>query len=399
MKQFTFFAFSILLLSISSCKKPKDEPAGTGYLLGYRTAGNPTADYLLTSKDLLSGTISATGTGIELSGWNYYGKAGGTYFAIDYTNNICVGYAIENGQPKEKGQFAFERMDCMTEADENTMIAIGAPWGGGSYDCRIQKIDAANVAIGSTKLTPIYVSYDSAGTQLNAWPTHTYIQGNRLYVSFYPLEGASWNTTLTDTAYVSVYSYPALDYLHTFKDTRTGPIGYYGGSPAIVEDEGGNHYTLSTSSIAGGFTQSTKPSGILKINNGQEQFDASYFFNTEALGYRLLTATYAGNGKVVARVIPVATDASAAAWAAFDVTVAICKVVVLDLNAQTLTVVNDVPLHGGQYQTPFLKENGKVLMSINDGSEAYIYAIDPTTATAVKGARIEGSELQSLFKY
>lgn len=399
MKKFTLYACALLALTVSSCKKDTVDPAGTGYLLGYRTAGTQTADYLLTTKDLLTGTISATGTGVELSGWNYYGKAGGTYFAIDYTNNICVGYTIENGLPKEKGQFAFERMDCMTEIDDNTMLAIGAPWGGGSYDCRIQKIDASSVSIASSKAHPIYVSYDSSGLQLNAWPTHSYIQGNRLFVSFYPLEGVSWVTSRTDTALVSVFSYPGLDYLHTFKDTRTGPIGYYGGSPAMVEDEAGNHYTLSTSSIAGGFTQSTKPSGILKINNGEEQFDASYFFNTEALGYRLLTATYAGNGKVVARAVPVATDAAAPAWAAFDVTVAICKVVVLDLNAKTLVEVNDVPLHGGQYQTPFLVENGKVLMSINDGTEAYIYQIDPLAATAVKGARIEGSELQSFFKY
>jgi hypothetical protein len=400
MKQLSIISFALLTLAISSCKKPKDQtPAEEGYLIGYRTAGNPTADYLLTSKDLLTGTISATGTGIELSGWNYYGKAGSTYFAIDYTNNICVGYKIENGQPKEKGQFAFERMDCMTEADENTMIAIGAPWGGGSYDCRIQKIDAANVSIGNTKYTPVYVSYDSAGAQLNAWPTHSYIQGGKLFVAFYPLNGVSWDTPKTDTAYVSVFSYPGLDYLHTFKDTRTGPIGYYGGSPAMVEDEAGNHYTLSTSSIAGGFTQATKPSGILKINNGQEQFDASYFFNIEALGYRLLTAAYAGNGKVVARVVPVSTDAGGAVWAAFDVTNAICKAVVLDLNAKTLTEVSDVPLHGGQYQTPFLVENGKVLMSVNNGTEAYIYAIDPNSASATKGARIEGSELQSFFKY
>lgn len=399
MKKITLYACALLVLTVSSCKKDNPDPAGTGYLLGYRTAGTPTADYLLTAKDLMSGTISATGTGTELSGWNYYGKAGETYFAIDYTNNICVGYSIEDGLPKEKGQFAFERMDCMTEADDNTMIAIGAPWGGGSYDCKIQKIDASSVSIGSAKATPIYVSYDSANVQLNAWPTHTYIQGNRLFVSFYPLEGVSWATTETDTAYVSVYSYPELDYLHTFKDTRTGPIGYYGGSPAMVADEADNHYTLSTSSIAGGFTQATKPSGILKINNGQEEFDASYFFNVEALGYRLLTGTYAGNGKVVARVVPVATDASAAAWAAFDVTNAICKVVILDLNAKTAVEVTDVPLHGGQYQTPFLVENSKVLMSINNGSEAYIYQIDAASATAVKGARIEGSELQSFFKY
>ncbi|MBS1611345.1 MAG: hypothetical protein JST49_00835, partial [Bacteroidetes bacterium] len=57
------------------------------------------------------------------------------------------------------------------------------------------------------------------------------------------------------------------------------------------------------------------------------------------------------------------------------------------------------PNHGGQYQTPFHVENGKVYTSINNGTEAYVYAVDPNSGTATRGARIEGSELQSIFKY
>ena len=395
-------AFAAIMLTVSSCnKKDNTEPTGpTGYVLGYRTAGTPTADYLVNAASLDSGVISATGNGVELQGWNYYGKAGNTYFAIDYTNNICYGYNIsEAGALVEKGQFAFERMDCMTEIDENNLLAIGAPWGGGSYDCKIQVVNATDVSIQQSAATPIYTSYDSANVRLNAWPTHSYIENGKLFIAFYTLEGASWATTETDTAYVSVYSYPGLQYLHTFKDTRTGPIGYYGGSPAMITDEAGNHYSFSTSSKAGGFTQSTKPSGILKINKGAEQFDPSYFFNIESQGYRILTGAYAGNGKVVARVVSTTIDNSAPAWAAFSVTAPVCNIAVLDLNTQSFNIVSSIPNHGGQYQTPFHVENGKVYTSINNGTEAYVYAVDPNSGTATRGARIEGSELQSIFKY
>ncbi len=392
---------ALALLTLGSCKDPKPaEPTGpTGYMLGYRTAGTTTADYFVNTSSLDSGVISATGNGKELQGWNYYGKAGKTLFAIDYTNNFCYGFNIENGKLVEKGQFAFERMDCMTEIDENSMLAIGAPWGGGSYDCKIQVVNATDISISQSAATPIYTSYDSAGVRLNAWPTHAYIENGKLFVAFYTLEGASWATTRTDTAYVSVYSYPGLQYLRTFKDTRTGPIGYYGGSPAMITDETGNHYSFSTSSKAGGFTQSTKPSGILRINSGQEEFDANYFFNIESQGYRILTGVYAGNGKVVARVVSTTIDNSAPAWAAFSVTSPVCNIAVLDLNAKSFSLVNGIPLHGGQYQTPFHVENGKVYTSINNGSEAYVYVVDPSSGTATKGARIEGSELQSIFKY
>lgn len=400
--KFNLAAMAAVLLTVSSCK-PDDKitPTGpTGYVLGYRTAGTPTADYLVNAASLDSGVISATGNGVELQGWNYYGKAGNTYFAIDYTNNICYGYNInEKGALVEKGQFAFERMDCMTEIDENNLLAIGAPWGGGSYDCKIQLVSATDISIQQSAATPIYVSYDSTGAQLNAWPTHSYIENGKLFIAFYPLHGSSWETPNTDTAYISVYSYPGLQYQHTFKDTRTGPIGYYGGSPAMITDEAGNHYSFSTSSIAGGFTQRTKPSGILKVNAGQEQFDAGYFFNVENSGYRILTGVYAGNGKVVARVVSTAIDNSAPAWAAFSVDAPVCNIAVLDLNTKSFNLVSSIPLHGGQYQTPFHVENGKVYTSINNGTEAYVYAVDPSSATATKGARIEGSELQSIFKY
>ncbi len=77
----------------------------------------------------------------------------------------------------------------------------------------------------------------------------------------------------------------------------------------------------------------------------------------------------------------------------------------MDLAAKT---INDVEmtangtalsafLHGGQYATPFLVEEGKVYMSINDGAETYIYRIDPATAKATRGAKVNGQEVQAIY--
>lgn len=378
----------------------------TGYVVGLRsTEGDASADYILTVDDLMTGTITSEGQGIEQAGWSYYTATSDKYFSIGYTLNEFIGYEVEAGNLVYDSKFVFERIDVIDLLDENTFLGIGAPWGGGSYDCKLQVIDAATVSITRTVSHPIYESFyyvDSLekDVQLNAWPTDTYVTGDKLYVSFYPLHGTSWQTPNTDNAQVSVYAYPSLEYLTTFEDDRTSPIGYYGGQPVMLTDESGDIYTISSSSYFAGFTQATKPSGILRIKSGEQAFDEDYFFNVEEeYGFKVLNGHYVGNGKVVARVSNAADDNSAdRMWAAFG-NYDVCKVVIIDLAAQTLTQVTDIPVHAGQYQTPYLTEAGKVYMSIrqNSNGDAYVYRIDPATATAEKGAKIDGLELQAIY--
>ena len=103
-----------------------------------------------------------------------------------------------------------------------------------------------------------------------------------------------------------------------------------------------------------------------------------------------------------ARFLPTpTTDNTLPPWAAFSVAAApIHNIAVLDLNKKTLKLVEEIPLHGGQYLTPFLVENGKVWASITvSASDAYVWQIDPATAKGTKGARIDGTEIQAFYKY
>lgn len=401
----------LILLTIavlmSGCYKPKSHflPTGGNYILALRTQGaTGTSDYLL-SQDTInnaSKTVSSTGNGIEQLAWCYFGTTGKTVFSFSYgTNNVGIGYGVnEGGALYEKGRISFERMDCFGKGDDSTLIAIGAPWGGGSYDCQIQLIDANNISIRKKRLTTLYKW--SPLDVLNKWPTSIVVNDNKMYVSFYPLEGSTWNTEYTDTAYVTIFSYPELDSLTTIKDARTGPIGLYGNQISMVKAENGDIYTVSPSSLAAGYTQVTKRSGILRIKNGQQTFDPSYFFDVETAsgGAKLLTATYAGDGLLVARLQLPGTDNASAIWAAFDVTNPICKMAIIDLNNKTVTDIPEIPVHGGQYGAQWLVEDGKVYASVTStpAGEARIYAIDPLTATAAKAAKIEGLEVPAIYK-
>ncbi len=396
----------VVLTMISSCSDNESDPEPEfdepDYVLSLRTqdANDESADYLLAVDDIMTGEISAEGQGIELTGWNYTGKFGDTFFTFGYDLNECIGFDVVEGELVELGKFVFERFDVMNPIDDDYFLAIGAPWGGGSYDCQLQVVDINDISISKTVNHPIYASFDENGEQLNAWPTGSYVDGDKLFISLYPLHGESWETPNTDTAYVSVFSYPELEYIKTIKDPRVSPIGYYGGQPAILEDEVGDHYTISGGSMVTGFTQSTKPSGILRIAAGSDEFDSDYFFNVEELGYKAISGTYLGGGLIVARVISLEMEEQAApqnVWAAFSEVTPILNVAILDLANQTLTVVDDVPLHGGQYNTPYLIQDGKAYISVNDGTEAYVYEVDPTSASATRGAKLIGNQFQGLY--
>lgn len=403
-KLFFLAGLAVLFTACEETETPTVESATSKYVLSLRTQGanDESADYILTTEDLMTGEISAVGNGVELIGWNYIGKFGGKYFSFGYDLNECIGYALEDNKLVEKGKFAFERFDLMNPIDESYFMAIGAPWGGGSYDCQLQIVDINDISISRTVLHPIYVSYDpeNADFQLNAWPTTSYIDGDKFYVSFYSLNGESWETPNTDTAYVSVYSYPELDYIKTIKDARTGPIGYYGAQPSIITDELGDHYTLSSGAYSAGFTQVTKESAILKIAAGADKFDADYFFEVEESGYKVTSAVYVANGLAVANVISTSIDKAAgeeSQWGLFSESTPLLNTAIIDLYNKTVTIVDEVPLHGGQYQTPFLVEDGKVYISVNTGAEAHVYQVDPIEATAAQGAELIGNQFQGLY--
>lgn len=353
------------------------------------------ADYLVQTETLSEGTITSEGQGIEQTGWRYFAHVDNSVFSIGYfADNNCIGYRLnDNGELTEYGRFVFEKtLDCMAPADDNTLLAFEVPRSGVNKRV-LHVIDVESVSLDRKVETDIY---KPEGDTLPKWPTGMVVKNDKLFVSFYPVSpSGDFSTPNVDTAQVAVFSYPELEFQKVINDTRTSPVGVYGNATGILEADNGDLYSFSSSSLAGGFTKQTKPSGILRIKNGTTEFDPDYFLNIEEVtnGGKIVYFSYAGNGKAVARIV---TDDSAL-WGAFSPNNPICKLVIIDLNAATVTDVNDVPLHGAQYATPALVENGKVYMSITTATDAHIYEIDPETASAVQGAVIDGLEAKGIF--
>lgn len=280
----------------------------------------------------------------------------------------------------------------MAPADQNTLLAMEVPRSGD--DKRVlHVIDVENVSVDRKVETDIY---KPEGDTLVKWPTGMVVRDDRLFVSFYPVSpSGDFTTPSVDSAQVAIFSYPELEFQKAIYDNRTSPVGVYGNATGLLEADNGDLYTFSSSSLAAGFTKQTRPSGILRIKSGNTEFDPDYFLNIEEAtnGGKIVHFSYAGNGKAIARIV---TDDSTL-WGAFSPDNPICELVIIDLEAATVTEVSDVPAHGAQYATPALVENGKVYMSISTPTDAHVYEIDPETATAQKGAVIEGLEAKGIY--
>jgi hypothetical protein len=382
-------------------------PLASSYVVAVRTEGNTnnTTDYLVQTGSLTSGTLSTTSTAtnpvIEQAGRRSYGQVGKFVFSIGtgitYREALtAIGYALDpSNQLKQVGSIKLDKnFDVLTNVDDKTLGGIQIPRNASEnktavfYTANTLNLDQLNRV--QQSLAPLF-------KQDMVWPSGMRIRDNKAYVPYYLQDRIDYSTPYTDTAYVAVYSYPDFTLEKILKDIRTGPAGSFNSNNAIFKAENGDLFTLSTLGYT--FSKRTKPAGFLRIKNGESSFDQSYFFNTDqvASGQKIYFAQYVGSGKVLAEIgqLPTAN----AQWAYDDVTL---KTVIFDLATQTMkTVTGGIPAHAGQSGNTlsFPVEDGKAYLPITSYTEGtYIWQIDLSTATATRGAKVDGKYVAGIFK-
>ncbi|GAA5219491.1 DUF4374 domain-containing protein [Membranihabitans marinus] len=85
---------------------------------------------------------------------------------------------------------------------------------------------------------------------------------------------------VNDSAYVAIIDLASNSFEKLISDGRTGMIfGGSGPNSGIFKDSNGDIYIQGKGTLNEG---GTSPSGLLRIKNGESEFDADYFFNMEA---------------------------------------------------------------------------------------------------------------------
>jgi hypothetical protein len=301
-----------------------------------------------------------------------------------------------DGLLKEQGEFVFDNsLSGFCQVDANTMVGLELPTNKESgSQLTFYTVDANTAAI-------LAKNTDTAVDPIDRldWPSITGMMysGGNLYVTYTPMNSMTFETAYTDTCFVAVYSYPDMQFVKLMKDTRVGPGGSWGAFNGLMKDENDNLYVMSNSAISNGYSQSTKHAGFLRINKGETEFDADYFFDFEELtgGLKPAHVAYVGNGLVFAEVSTLNPQTANDRWG--DKSLKCC---IIDLVNQTVTDVEGIPVHNGNggRRFAYLTEGNNVYLPVSTSDGVYIYRTDVTTARAERGARVSTTFVGGFFQ-
>ncbi|MHA6249936.1 DUF4374 domain-containing protein [Pontibacter sp. CAU 1760] len=348
--------------------------------------------YTVPFDDVMSGSLSAVGKGIEQPGYYDFTQLGSTIYSIGGLDDVNVVGITKNGtgELKQVGSVSFPNsLSDIVKADDNTLVALEmAPT---SDQVKFHKINANTVTVASTRQHPV-----SDITTLSA-PAYSgmAISGNHLFLSYYISDPNTYATPHTDKAKIAVYSYPELEFQKVIEDARTGPVGGFNTKSGLIRDEKGDVYALSHSNPANGYSQTTNKGGILRINSGQTTFDQSYFFDVAEVtgGKNIAHLKYLGNGKAFAE-INTASNSQQVRWSDGPL-----KSAIIDLQNKTVTYISGLPEHAGNGRRLAALHDGEaVYMSIPEGNGIYVYKIDIASHTATKGAEVQANFVAGFSK-
>ena len=396
--------FAALAITAVSCSKDKNSTTSVNqpYVvgIGITDGSNNTVNYVVQASDLMSGTIAATSGSTNnpqlQTGYRDYSVGGSTFFSIGGLGvSDATAYTLDAATGKLSGKtgltFTLANTD-LVNVDGTTMVGGSFPTGPTvATSAELYTLNIASNAITNKVSVPMNSLFPTS----TDWTFYTgmVVSGAHLFQTFYPVSATSYETLHTDTNYVAVYSYPGLALQTVIKDTRTGPSGSFGTRSGIFATETGDIYTVANASF--GYSQATKPAGILKIANGTTTFDSSYFFNTETAtnGGKIIHAKYIGNNLLFAEMTT--GSATAAPFGDKNLTLAI-----VDLSAKTITPVTGSPTFSGNGGRSFaaLVDNGKVYIAITVSSVTNIYQVDVAAHTLTKGAVVSGSFVGGIAK-
>lgn len=404
MKYQNTFIAAIFAVVLSSCSKTSDSPNGeaskdtrnTKYIITATTGAAGIADYLLTTDNITTGSITTVGNGIEQDGsYRYYVSSQNKFFSLLYGQGnpgAVTSYALNaEGKLIKTSNFQAETVQVFAPVN-NEILTIKIPRSGASiaYMYRIDAKQSLIVGEGTQDTKKLAINGERAHY---TWATQV---GDKVFMPYMSIKGDgvdNFGTLYPDSTWVAVYSYPALKLEKVIRDGRTSYLGSYF-TNGLFQDEKGDAYGFSSAAASSNnVLTSKKPSAIIRINKGATEFDQSYFFNLEQKsgGYKLSSSAYIGNGKALVEMYGTLGKATG-----------VPKLAVVDLYNLTFTwvtglsaIINSTTTNRYNVTTD---DASSIFIGINSPDGNWVYSINGSTGNAAKGIKVEGGGITAIQK-
>lgn len=382
---------SAALFSCSSDNSSDDNTIeGSKYVLGYQTATwNSNYMWSFDSLDqLMSGTIDMTGKGIEQGG--SYIPIANTMFACDNEVEGAAPFYLNAASQLVAGNRVFiESTFAYGVTDDDKLLIVGASWEGSSTDNELIVYDPVKQAITSRKFS----SFTTTTGRFD-FPTGVTVVGDKVFVTVFDRDASdNWDID-QKKAYIRVFDYPSLNFVKRIADPRTTAAGMYYTNTGIIRTDSGNVYTFSSNASAAGYNVvADAHSAVLRINKGQTEFDANYFFDIQgsSLNGKVVAAYPLGGEKAYIVYIPTADDT--VSWGFLNHSSYKFKSAIVDLPSKTITPVTGLPLHAGDSYFgvgSLFVEDGNAYKAFVTNDEVRVYKINIATGVATAGAKVTG---------
>lgn len=453
-------AAGAFILGMAACSDSDDPDPGPGPVDPTEesafviVASSGTADYLIPSETLASGETTIVGTGKEVETGSFYLYPNNQYlYRLVYAQGnagLCTAYYLDSNGKMQQRDGTYEissRFTTYGPYDKYLILAAsGATTIEGTTD---PETGVANKKYGVTfsiidmeteKATfKTVVTENLTGTGEYYTVSGVVERGGKIFTALCPqglsghgiAEGWAANdykgrnnedlvttnattnlktlspTTNPDSVWIAIYNGvdSNLDNPKIISDDRLQyatsrmQSQFYN---MMAQDDNGNIYVFSSSNSVSASDDrqvTSKPSGVLRIKAGAEEFDKDYYYNIQSMadGCRIFQVFHITQDYFLLRMFDTASATSSSSSKVTTRRLAIFKA-----GEGKFTWVTGMPAvdNIGSFGTFPCFDDGKAYVPTVtlDGAQPAIYVIDPVTAVATKGISVTSQSVKAVGK-
>lgn len=377
-----------LIISLQACKKDKaddkePEPIASLYAVSVTAGLSPNqTSYLFGTTSFPSGTLG-TSTALEST-------SNATIFKYGkhvYQNNFGAPATLKKfefdaaGKPKEVGAFSIPGLRTMGSISFTSETEAYATVAGFGSSPKLVKFNPSTMQVLAT--------LDLSGLN-KPGATEIYYVG-LVQRDNYIFMGVNYQdatfSNLEDKVFIAVIDRTTGNFVKLIEDSRSSQM-WNGGSESsfsassLAKDSNGDIYVM-------GYANNGKPSGILKIKNGETAFDPAYFFNlNEGTGKPCFGILHFGNGQTFT-----VRYSNEAVYPFDNSNTASAQYYKIDLAAKTVAgnLSTAIPAFLGNKAFAVKFDDSKIYFNVKAAASSSVYSYQIANGTVAKEFDLTGS--------